>query len=148
MAGTSGVSSDYGRFMHRFGLGLFFVLVTAGGAVEQEAVVPLETRTANSLVLWFDNNAPYATGVALANLAAQQASITVVGRDESGNQLGQDAVALAAQGHDSFVMSDRLPFTAQKRGTLEFRTPAGGQIGVLGLRFNGGAFTTIPVMAK
>jgi hypothetical protein len=31
---------------------------------------------------------------------------------------------------------------------VEFRTPSGGAITVLGLRFNGVSFTTIPVMHK
>ena len=45
-------------------------------------------------------------------------------------------------------MPVRLAQTAQRRGTVEFRTAAGGQISVLGLRFNPLAFTTIPVIAK
>jgi hypothetical protein len=31
---------------------------------------------------------------------------------------------------------------------VEFEAPAGGQISVLGLRFNIGAFTTVPVLAR
>ena len=40
--------------------------------------------------------------------------------------------------------------TAEKRGTIEFDTPSGGQISVLGLRFTppNNALTTIPAMAN
>ena len=39
--------------------------------------------------------------------------------------------------------------TANKRGTIEFDTPPGGQISALGIRFTpAGAFTTIPVLAN
>jgi hypothetical protein len=53
-------------------------------------------------------------------------------------------------GHTSFNLLDRYAsMTAQRRGTLEFRTPGAGQIGVLGLRFNAtGAFSTIPAIAE
>jgi hypothetical protein len=46
-------------------------------------------------------------------------------------------------------LSSQYAATVRKRGTIEFRTQAAGQISVLGLRFNPkGSFTTIPVMAK
>ena len=38
--------------------------------------------------------------------------------------------------------------TASIRGTVEFDTPPGGQISVLGLRANGGALTSLPVLAN
>ena len=38
--------------------------------------------------------------------------------------------------------------TSGKRGTIEFDTPPGGQISVLGLRANGPALTTLPVLAN
>jgi hypothetical protein len=53
-------------------------------------------------------------------------------------------------GHRSFTLADRYgTVTAQRRGTLEFKTPSPGQISVLGLSFNAtGAFSTIPTIAK
>ena len=43
-----------------------------------------------------------------------------------------------------------FPVTANIRGTIEFDTPAGGQISVLGLRFTppNNALTTIPAIAN
>ena len=43
-----------------------------------------------------------------------------------------------------------FPVTANKRGTIEFDTPAGGRISVLGLRFTppNNALTTIPALAN
>ena len=50
---------------------------------------------------------------------------------------------------DPADLAARYPVTAQRRGTVEFQTPAGGQISVLGLRFSPtSAFTTVPPMAK
>jgi hypothetical protein len=128
----------------------FAIFGMKSAGFDQEAVVPLETRGASSYLLWFDDTASMTVGVALANLTAAPVSVDVTVRDESGQLLwtGPLGDPLPAQGHTSFVLPDRFPQTAQRRGTVEFHTPATGQIGVLGLRFNPGAFTTIPVAAR
>lgn len=126
----------------------FAIFGTRAGDHDQEAVVPLEARNSASYVLWFDNTAGMVVGLALANISTQAATVAVTIRDESGSVIGTDAITLAAQGHTSFELPKRLPQTAQRRGTVEFHTAATGQISVLGLRFNPGAFTTIPVMVK
>ena len=41
-----------------------------------------------------------------------------------------------------------FPATIGKRGTIEFDTPIGGQLSVLGLRANGPALTSLPVLAN
>jgi hypothetical protein len=114
----------------------------------QEAVVPLETRNAPFYVLPFDNTGELATGVAIANIAAEPAEIVVVIRDETGAELYADTIMLAGQGHTSFMLTNRYSFTTGKRGTIQFDTPASGQIAALGLRANGGALTTLPVLAQ
>lgn len=126
----------------------FAIFETKSGNYDQEAVVPLETREAASYLLWFDNTNNMVVGVALANLTTQPVSVTATIRDESGPGIGTGTIDLPAQGHTSFELPARLAATAQRRGTVEFRTAASGQISVLGLRFNPLAFTTIPVTAK
>ena len=43
----------------------------------------------------------------------------------------------------------QVSVTAQRRGTIEFQTPTGGQISVLGIRFNpANTFSTVPPIAK
>ena len=117
----------------------------------QEAVVPMETRNAGSYVLIFDNTSlvnVLGTGVAIANVAAQAASIPIIIRDDTGAQIATGSIPLAADGHTAFMLADQYPGTAGKRGTVEFVTPQGGQISVLGIRANGSSFTTIPVIAS
>jgi hypothetical protein len=114
----------------------------------QEAVVPLETRNAPSYVLAFDNTGRLGTGVAIANVATQAANIPVVIRDDTGAQLSTDTIKLAAQGHTSFMLTDNYAITKGKRGTIEFDTPPSGHISALGLRANGIALTTLPVLAN
>ncbi|MEO8050054.1 MAG: Ig-like domain repeat protein [Acidobacteriota bacterium] len=53
----------------------------------QEATVPFETRNAGAYVLAFDNTAPLATGVAIANLSNQAANVGMTLRDDTGTTL-------------------------------------------------------------
>jgi len=124
-------------------------------ATNQEAVVPLENRSARSYLLAFDNTGGLTLGVAVANISAQAASIPVIIRSDSGTVISAPgaAISLAGNGHTSFGLADPVlgfPVTADKRGTIEFDTPAGGRISVLGLRFTppNNALTTIPAIAN
>ncbi len=132
LLGTAGIT----------GFGIF-----SNSANKWEAVVPLETRNASRYVLAFDNTGVLATGLAIANLGASAASVPVIIRDDTGAQMGTDSINLPALGHASFMLFERYPVTVAKRGAIEFQTPPGGRISVLGLRANGTALTTVPVLA-
>ena len=130
------------------GFAIFHHLVTS-----QEAVVPLETRDARAYWLPFDNTGGVVMGIAVENVSAQAANIPVQIRDDSGVPISAGlSVSVAANGHYSFVLSDPVDgfaLTANRRGTIEFDTPTGGRISVLGLRFTppNDALTTIPALA-
>jgi len=111
--------------------------------------VPMETRNAGSYLLAYDNTGGVVLGAALANISAQAGNVGVVIRDDSGVQIGLGTIPMLANGHTSFVLSTQYPMTADKRGTIEFNTPPGGQISVLGIRFSppNNALTTIPALA-
>jgi hypothetical protein len=131
------------------GFAIFHQVVTA-----QEAVVPMETRYANSYLLAFDNTAGVVLAVAVSNVSAQAAKIPVVIRDDTGTVIGSTGavISLAGNGHTSFVLPTQYPATANIRGTIEFDTPAGGQISVLGIRTTplgtSNTLTTIPALAN
>ncbi len=119
---------------------------------QQEAVVSMETRTASSYLLAFDNTDSLVLGVAVENVSAANAVIPVVIRDDTGVVLSSPGttISLGGNGHYAFVLSTQFPITANIRGTIEFDTPAGGRISVLGLRFTppNNALTTIPALAN
>jgi hypothetical protein len=128
------------------GFAIFHQIVTT-----QEAVVPLETRNAPSYLLAFDNTNGLVLGVALENVSTANAVIPVIVRDDTGRVIGSGtSIVLSGSGHTSFVLSTQFPVTANLRGTIEFDTPAGGRISVLGLRFSppNNALTTIPALAN
>jgi hypothetical protein len=135
--------------------------LSTGGAVNgfaifknssgQEAVVPLETRSAPAYLLAYDNSGALATGLAIANPATAAAAVNVIIRDDAGAQIGARILNLPAQGHQSFMLTDPqsgFPVTVGKRGTVEFDTPQNGRISVIGLRAKGAAVTTLPVLAN
>jgi hypothetical protein len=119
------------------------------GDNEQEAVVPLESRDPRTFVLLFDNTSGYATGVAIANNTSETARIGLEIRDETGRALAYPDVYLPAHGHTSFSLAEKSPAAAGIKGTVLFYKPSGGQISILGLRFNPkGSFTTIPAVPR
>jgi hypothetical protein len=79
-------------------------------------------------------------------------NIPVTVRDDTGAQIATDTLQLAANGHLAFTLAtQKYPGTANIRGTIEFDTPSGAQIGVLGIRMPTGAahaYTTLPALAK
>lgn len=126
----------------------FAIFGQRSGDQAQEAVVPLETRRQDSYVLWFDQTGGLVMGVAVANLAPEAANVQATARDESGAVVGSGTFPLPAMGHTSFELAAMVSGTGQARGTVEFQAGAGGAISVLGLRFRGATFTTVPVIAK
>ena len=138
MLGSAQLSSDQGAS----GFGLFRYDPSG-----QEATTPLETRNAPAYVLAYDNTTPLATGVALANLSAQAATVGLILRDDAGTVLQNASLQLPGNGHSAFVLGTNYPLTAGKRGTVEF-TSINAPITVLGIRANGNAFTSIPVLTR
>src|SRR4029077_16009052 len=132
------------------GFAIFHQIQTA-----QEDVVPMETRNASSYLLAFDNTNDLVLGVAVENVSAQNAVIGVVIRDDTGAVISIPgaSISLGGNGHKAFPLADSIlgfPVTAHRRGTIEFDTPPGGRISVLGLRFTppNNALTTIPALAN
>jgi Beta-propeller repeat len=120
----------------------------------QEAVVPMETRNASSYLLAFDNTGGVVLGVAVENVSTQSGNIGIVIRDDTGTIISAPSttISLAGNGHTSFVLSQQYPITAAIRGTIEFDTPSGGRISVLGIRTTpegtSNTLTTIPALAS
>ncbi len=118
----------------------------------QEAVVPLESRNAGGYIIAFDNTNGTATGIAVNAVSAAPVNIPVKVRDDTGTLILSDTLNLAPNGHLAFTLAtQKYPATANIRGTIEFDTPAGAQIGALGIRMPTGAahaYTTLPALAK
>lgn len=115
----------------------------AGGA-QQEAVVPFSSAAStSSLLTWDDRN--LTSAVALVNPSSVTASITITAKDFAGATLGTAVISLPPRNHTATVLSDLPGLAALKSrfGSAQF-TAQSGAVAVLGLRFRGLAFTSIP----
>jgi uncharacterized repeat protein (TIGR01451 family) len=139
---STGWSQLFGSAANLSGFGMF-----SNPTQNWEAVVPLEVRNSSRYILAFDNTGPLATGLAIANTTNSSAAVAVVIRAFGGLPMGTATINLPPYGHTSFMLNQQYPVTVNQRGTIEFQTPAGGRISVLGLRANGPSLTTLPVLA-
>jgi hypothetical protein len=112
----------------------------------QQAVVPIETSTAQQFVILFDNSGKTAsaTGVALANPHANAVTVNVVFRDMKGNTILSDQFTMGPMEHTSFVLATKYPALAGTYGTALFSTDSSTDaIAGLGILANSvGAYTT------
>lgn len=114
--------------------------------METEVTSPLDSRTSQHVVLPFDNQSNYSTGVAVANLSpASPATVTAICRDDLGREFYRDAFVIPVNGHTSFSLPVRWPSLAGRTGTIEFQSSLASGIAALGLRFNPSLnFTSLP----
>jgi len=106
--------------------------------------VPLSgVSTTTSTLIWDDTN--FVTSVAIVNPSSVPTTVSIVVRDATGAAIGSSSVALAAKSKTALVLRSLpgLGAMAGNRGSADF-TVTSGNVAVLGLRFNGAAFTSIP----
>lgn len=119
------------------------------GQQDTEAAVPF-TAPAGGLISSFDNTRGFVTGIALVNNSFGPVTLNVGLTAEGGEMLGSRVVTLNPRNHTSFVLADRFPEVAGKRGTIQIsgatnQVTVEGIITALGLRFNPkGSFTSLP----
>lgn len=125
------------------GYAVFRQVVT--GRPDQEAVVPLGPAAAPAASLAFDNRS-MVTAIAVANPTAAGIVISVGARGPIGQSLGSTQISLAARQKMALVLADLpgLTQTAAMNGTVDIVSSTPGAVSVLGLRFRGSAFTSIP----
>ncbi len=117
--------------------------------LDNEAAVPL-SYPASSVISSFDHTGGYVTGLALVNNGPGPVTLNVGLTGEGGQSLGSRAIVLNSFSHTSFVLADRFPEVAGKRGTIHitattYQVSVEGSMTALGLRFNPkGSFTSLP----
>lgn len=118
------------------------------GIADQEAVVPLSKSSATSAAFPFDDTG-YVTAVAMVNPSNTPAFVTITVKDATGRTLGTATVPLLAQSKTEAVLRSLpgLSGIAGARGSAQF-TVTSGNVAVLGLRFNGASFTSIPAVEQ
>ncbi|HEY3444518.1 MAG TPA: hypothetical protein VGK29_27450 [Paludibaculum sp.] len=115
------------------------------GAQAQEAVVPLSNVGATTLRLLFDERS-FDTAAAILNSSDGAVTVAVTARDNAGQVIGSATFPLKANGKTAMRLRDlpELTLMQGRQGTIEITSTQAG-LAALGLRFNGGALTSIPV---
>ncbi len=113
----------------------------------QEAVVPLANTVSTTGTFIFDET-NYLTAAAFVNAGSGDANVTVTARDDAGATIGTNSFTMGSKVRSAVVLQSLggLETMKGKRGTVEFSSSA--PITLLGLRFNGEAFTSIPAVQK
>jgi hypothetical protein len=125
------------------GYGIFRQSTPSRG--DQEAVVPLSgISSRTSTLIWDDTN--FVTAVAIVNTSSLDTVVTIIVRDIQGVTIGTATVPLAAKRKVAIALRDLpgLGAMAGRRGSADFTVNNFGNVAVLGLRFGGAAFTSIP----
>ncbi len=148
-ANVGGVSQGYASVSLPVGVvgyGVFHL--SNPGVPDQEAVVPLASASGTASTLtWDDTN--FVTAVGIVNPGNVATTVSIVLRDTAGATIGTSSVALPARNKTAVVLRN-LPGLAGmigKQGSADF-TVATGSVAVLGLRFIGSAFTSIPPVGR
>jgi hypothetical protein len=121
---------------------------SAAGVADQEVTVPLSSAVSSRRTLIFDDT-NFVTAVAIVNPSAVQNIVTISVRDDAGNLIGDPTILLGANAKTAVVLRD-LPGLAGivgKRGIADFSVVA-GDVAVLGLRFDGAAFSSLPTVNR
>lgn len=118
------------------------------GFVDQEAVVPLSGDSATTSTLVWDETNIF-TGIAIVNPSTLDTTVSIIARDTSGQIIGTSSVPLPAKNKSALFLRNLpgLSGIAGRRGSADF-TVSLGSVAVLGLRFNGTAFTSIPTARR
>jgi hypothetical protein len=123
-----------------FGYGVF--RQSAAGRADQEAVVPLSDAGATSNTLTWDDTT-LITSVAVVNPSSTATTVAVTLWDENGSPIGTASIPLPPNSKTAATLRTLVPAMVGLRGSAQFSVQA-GSVAVLGLRFDGPAFTSIP----
>jgi hypothetical protein len=122
-------------------------IVSNAVVVAQAGVTPTNMMTDGSLYADVIPGIGRNLGVALANLNAGANSVTLTLRDANGNALANPVtISLNPQQQMARFVNELFPSTALGSSFLgSLRVQSSFPLGVLGLRFNGAQFSTLPV---
>jgi hypothetical protein len=111
---------------------------------DQEAVVPLCGAFSTSATLIWDDTS-FTTAVAIVNPGVVATTVAITVRNANGLVIGTSDVTLTAKSKVAEVLRNLPGLSAMlgNRGSADF-TVRSGTVAVLGLRFGGVAFTSIP----
>jgi hypothetical protein len=121
----------------------------SGDYGESEAAVSVAQPQGKRFQLPFDNTESFQTGFAVVNTGLSESAVALKLRDENGDLIASDSMALPAHGRQALLLPGQYPQLANRRGVIEFSSP-NADLSAVGLRFSpGGSFTSFqPVIPQ
>ena len=122
-----------------------------GGAVVGEAVVePAQEIVGGVAEAQFlaDHRDGARFGVAVTNESEQPIAVSVRLADSEGQKIASTTVTIRTFGHQAFMLDELLTVPAEHVGQVLIGTEPGASMHVMGLRFTGLAFATIPAALR
>ncbi len=116
------------------------------GHSDSEAAVPFSTAASTNLFMPYDYSPGYSTAIAFTNTGSTAALVTATFTDDGGHLKGTGQITVPAHGHNSAILGGLAPAIVGTRGTVALVSNVA--IFGLGIRANGGAFTSLKVIAK
>jgi len=121
---------------------------TVAGTPDQEAVVPLSNAASTFASFLFDDT-NFTTAAAIVNTSSVDTTVTITATSPNGGALGTATISLPAKNKTAVALRTipGMAGIAGRRGTVSFSVTT-GNVSVLGLRFFGSAFTSIPAVDR
>jgi len=102
---------------------------TSPQGVRSEVSVPIEQPAHAELTVPFDNENGNRTGLALLNASEARPDALVASIwDRTGEFLGTATIPLAGSRHTAFMVPEKFPVTAGRRGVATYRSLSGGPV--------------------
>jgi hypothetical protein len=122
---------------------LLYSFYASDGTKISEATVFSSPPSASTEVL-ADDRESARLGLAIANDSDQPVNYTVSAYNASGNLLGMTAVTIAARSSQAAFVDQLINVPPGNYGQVLVSGGGNGTASIIGLRFTGGVFTTIP----
>jgi hypothetical protein len=121
---------------------------TVAGRADQEAVVLFRNADSTFSTITFDE-LNFTTAVAIVNTSAVAVTVNITVYDTGGNVVATSTVSLPPYGKTETALRGLTGFAGivGLRGSAQFSVST-GSIAVLGLRFGGAAFTSVPATVQ
>ena len=116
---------------------------TSPKGARSEVTVPLQAAGERQIATPFDNLNGNQTGMALLNLSTiSPDGLVLVFWDEDGSLIASPSIRLGGGRHTAFMLPEKFPFTADRRGTVVVHALSGEPILATALRMSAtGVFT-------
>jgi hypothetical protein len=125
-----------------------YSLYEPNGVKVSEATVFSSPSVARAQVL-ADNREGARVGIAIANDSDQVNTYTITAYDSNGTMVGSTAKTLQGRVSTADFLDNWIPdIPADYFGQVMVQSTTGGTASVIGLRFTGAAFTTIPATVR